>query len=550
MPTSQNPKSLFSYGNKSHFNGWIWGTFTLAMLISVPLIIVFSNALQPGDDIWAHITQNLLPRYIINTLILTFGVGILTFIMGAGLAWITTMYRFPGKTFFSRALILPIALPAYISGFTWAGILDFTSPVYLFFRENFGIHTGQYLFFDILSMEGAILIFSMALFPYVFLITRTYFANQSSAFLEVAASLGRKPGSIFFRVALPMARPAIVAGVSLVIMEVLNDYGLVYYFGIDTFTTGIFQAWFNFTNPASALKLSAFLMLFVFILLFTEKFQRRNMRYHSAGNHYRPVATVPLKKLPSLLAFLACLTPFLLGFLIPLAMLLYWSFDDFSPWLHQRFFELILNSFFLAGIASVLVMVVAVFIGFTVRTFPGKAIRFMAGIATLGYALPGAVVAVGILSALLALDAFLISWLPFRMILTGTWYALVFAYLVRFLTVGYNSTSSGFEGISPTLDESSRSLGRSDMATLWHINLPLLKGSLLAGFLLVFIDTLKELPLTLILRPFNFDTLAIRAFEFASDERIAEAAPAAVIIVVIGILPVMLLHKISGKEKI
>jgi iron(III) transport system permease protein len=469
--------------------------------------------------------------------------------MGTGLAWITTMYSFPGKTFFSRALILPIALPAYISGFTWAGILDFTSPVYLFFRENFGIHTGQYLFFDILSMQGAILIFSLALFPYVFLITRTYFAKQSSTFLEVAASLGRKPGSVFLRVALPMARPAIVAGVSLVIMEVLNDYGLVYYFGIDTFTTGIFQAWFNFGNPGSALKLSAFLMLFVFILIFTEKFQRRHMRFHSGGDQNRPVASVRLKKLSSLMAFLACFIPFLLGFLIPLSMLVYWSFLESDTWIQQRFYELMLNSFLLAGTASVLVMVAAVFIGFTVRTFPGKVIRQAAGIATLGYALPGAVVAVGILSALLSLDALLVSWLPFRMILTGTWYALVFAYVVRFLTVGYNSISSGFEGISPAMDETSRSLGRSDRGTLWHINLPLLKGSLLAGFLLVFIDTLKELPLTLILRPFNFDTLAIRAFEFASDERIAEAAPAAVIILIIGILPVMLLHKISGKEK-
>ncbi len=530
-------------------NGWVVGTFILALLISVPLIIVFSNALQPGDDIWSHITRNLLPRYILNTLILSIGVGVLTFIMGTGLAWITTMYSFPGKTFFSRALILPIALPAYISGFTWAGILDFTSPVYLFFRENFGIHTGQHLFFDILSMPGAIVIFSLALFPYVFLITRTYFAKQSTTFLEVAASLGRKPGSVFLRVALPMARPAIVAGVSLVIMEVLNDYGLVYYFGIDTFTTGIFQAWFNFGNPGSALKLSAFLMLFVFILIFTEKFQRRHMRFHSGGDQNRPVAPARLKKISSLLAFLACFIPFLLGFLIPLSMLVYWSFLESDTWIQQRFYELVLNSFLLAGTASVLVMVAAVFIGFTVRTFPGKVIRQAAGIATLGYALPGAVVAVGILSALLSLDALLISWMPFRMILTGTWYALVFAYVVRFLTVGYNNTSSGFEGISPSMDETSRSLGRSDRATLWHINLPLLRGALLAGFLLVFIDTLKELPLTLILRPFNFDTLAIRAFEFASDERIAEASPAAVIIVIIGILPVMLLHKISGKEK-
>ncbi len=536
--------------NRQLSNPWIGWAFFVALLIALPLIIVFSNIFMDGGTTWQHILKNLLPGYAINTLILMAGVALLTFIIGVSTAWFTSTYHFPGSRFFTWALILPIALPAYISGFTWAGILDYASPVYVFFRNYLGVDMGQFLFFNILSIPGAIIILSLSLYPYVYLITRAWFSRQSSNLFEVAASLGKKPGAIFFGVALPMARPAIVAGISLALMEVLNDYGLARHFGVDTFTTGIFTAWFSFSHPQSGLKLSAYLMIFVLALILMERFQRRQMRYDMVGNHYRPLEKKKLKGFMAAMAFTASVIPFLLGFLIPVIMLVYWSIKTAPQVVDYRFWELLGNSFMLAGLASLIVLGVALFIAFTVRSFPSPFVRILSRIATLGYALPGAVVAIGILVPFLWLDAYLLQWsgTGMRLALTGTWLALLYAYLVRFMAVGYNSVDSGMERISKSLDEASRSLGHSNMTTLFKINIPLLSGAMVSAALLVFIDVLKELPLTLILRPFNFDTLAIRAFEFASDERVAEAAPAALIIIITGMLPVLLLHKILGKD--
>ncbi|MBW6480795.1 MAG: iron ABC transporter permease [Bacteroidales bacterium] len=530
-------------------NPWIWGALLAALVIALPLLVVFSNVLTPGDETWLHILRNLIPTYVLNTLLLMAGVSLFTFIMGVSTAWLVSMYSFPGRKFFSWALIMPIALPAYISGFTWAGILDYTSPVYVFLRNNFGIDTGQYLFFNILSLPGAIIILSLALYPYVFLISRAYFSRQSSTLFEVAASLGKKQSHIFFGVALPMARPAIVAGISLALMEVLNDYGLARYFGVDTFTTGIFTAWFAFSHPQSALKLSAYLMIFVLILIILERTQRGKMRYDMLGSTYRPIKRTMLKKSRGILAMILCMFPFLMGFLIPVIMLIYWSNLTLVNVVDYRFTELLLNSFVLAAIASAVVTAFALFIAFTVRSFPSRFVKFLARVSTLGYAIPGAVVAIGILIPFLWMDSKLITLSSpgVRIALTGTWFALIFAYLVRFMAVGFNSIDSGMERISPSLDEASRSLGLSNMKTLGKINMPLLRGALISAALLVFIDVLKELPLTLILRPFNFDTLAIRAFEFASDERVAEAAPAAMIIIITGMVPVLLLNRLMGR---
>lgn len=531
-------------------NPWIRGSLFISLLISLPLFIVFFGIIKGGGDTWHHILQNLLADYVINTFILLVGVAVLTFTLGVSTAWITSIYSFRGSGFFAWALILPISLPAYISGFTWAGILDYTSPVYVFFRNQLGIETGQYLFFNILSMPGAILIFSLALYPYVYLITRAYFSRQSSSLYEVATSLGKSPGSIFLKVALPLARPAIVAGVSLALMEVLNDYGLVRYFGVDTFTTGIFTAWFSFSDPSAALKLSGYLMIFVLVLLLAERYQRRKMRYDMLGGSYRPVKKKKLGKTGTFLALTICTIPFVFGFLIPVLMLIYWGLQTYSQVVDYRFWELLGNSFTLASIASVVVVTASIFIAYAVRSFPSAFIKFIAKVATLGYALPGAVVAIGIIIPFLWLDARVadLTGPTIRLALTGTWFALIYAYMVRFMAVGYNSIESGMEKISTSLDEAGRSLGLSNLKTLTQINIPLLSGSIISAALLVFIDVLKELPLTLILRPFNFDTLAIRAFEFASDERIAEAAPAALIIVATGLIPVLLLNKIMTHE--
>lgn len=532
-------------------NSWLLLLLAVTLIISIPLLIILGGVFTEGSEIWSHILKNLVPGYVINTLLLMLGVAVLTFILGVSTSWIVSMYSFPGHRFFEWALILPIALPAYISGFTWAGIMDYTSPVYIFLRNNFGIDTGQYLFFDILSLPGAIIVFSLALYPYVYLMARAYFLKQSRVLFEATASLGLSAWQSFRRVALPMARPAIVAGVSLALMEVLNDYGLVRYFGVDTFTTGIFNAWFAFGDLNAAMKLSVYLMIFVLALILLERYQRGRMHYDMGAGSGQVIA----KKLSGWQSFAAIIilsAPFLLGFIFPFVMMLYWTTLVFNDVFATAFWILLRNSFVLASLAAVTVVIFAVLIAFTVRTYPQRIVKMAARFSTLGYALPGAVVAIGILIAFLWLETklSLIIGSGVRIALLGTWFVLIYAYLVRFMAIAYNSIESGNERVSLSLDQASRSLGVSKLKTLFAVNLPLIKASVLAAALLVFIDVLKELPLTLILRPFNFDTLAIRAFEYASDERLAEAAPAAVIIVLTGFIPVYLLNKMMRRGRL
>ena len=531
-------------------NGWVIGAIIAAVLVVLPLMVLAPSVFLRGDEVWQHIMQRLLPGYVINTILLMIGVGILTTIMGLVSAWLVTMYRFPGRSIFQWALILPIAIPAYINGFTWAGILDYTSPVYVFFRHAFGIETGPYLFFNILSLPGAVIILSLSLYPYVYLITRAWFLKQSTLLFEASASLGRKPLNTFFTIVIPLTRPALVAGVSLVLMEVLNEYGLVTYFGVDTFTTGIFTAWFAFGNPVAAMKLSTYLMVIVLGLIVMERYQRRNKRYDLIGSSYRPVKPRKISPPASMLCILFCLAPLLAGFIIPAIKLGYWSSYTAGTVLDMRFLGLLRNSFFLAFTAAIIVAGVALFVAFTVRTFPHIFVRSLARVSNLGYAIPGAVVAIGIIVFTLWMDQHIRSWIPgMQVALSGRMGVLVFAYVVRFMAVGYNPIESGMARVSKSLDEAARSLGHSNWKNLRRINLPLVKGSLLSAVLLVFIDVIKELPITLILRPFNFDTLAIRAFEFASDERIAEAAPAALIIILVGLIPVYLLNRLlEGAE--
>jgi iron(III) transport system permease protein len=535
---------------RNYFNGWMGISSFACLAVAFPLIVIFTHLFRPGDAAWLHITTNLLPAYTVNTLILMAGVALLVTLIGVSTAWLVSMYEFPGRRLLRLLLILPIAIPAYILGFTWVGILDYTSPVYVFFRNNFGLETGQFLFFNILSLPGAIIILSLSLYPYVYLIARTWFEQQSASILEAGYSLGHKPLSVFFKIALPLSRPALVAGVSLALMEVLNDYGLVSYFGVDTFTTGIFSAWFAFGSPVSAIKLSGYLMLFVLLLLATERWHRGNRRYDTTGSHYRPLRTKKLSPLNGSIAMALVSLPVLFGFVLPVGMLIYWSIQTSHLTMDYRFFTLIQNSFTLALLAAGSVIILSVVIGFTVRTFPSGTAGFMARFATIGYAIPGAIIAVGLLVPFIWIDNQIAGFTSgaTRIIITGTWFTLIFAYTVRFMAVGYNSIESNLTKISISLDEASRSLGMSNHKTLFRVLLPVIHPGILAGALLVFIDVLKELPLTLILRPFNFDTLAIRSFEYASDERVAEAAPSSLIIVIVGLLAVMLLRKTIKKQ--
>jgi iron(III) transport system permease protein len=532
---------------RRYLNGWVAGSLLLGSMVAFPLISIFSSFLSEGDLAWHHITEQLLPGYIFNTLLLMLGVALLVLIIGVSSAWILSVFDFPGRRILQWALILPIAMPGYILGFTWAGLLDFTSPLSVFVRNTFGLETGPYLFFNILSLPGAIFILALSLYPYVYLSAYVWFSNQSATVFEAASSLGHSRLSQFWRLAIPLARPAMVAGVSLVLMEVLNDYGVVSYFGVDTFTTGIFSAWFSFGSKISAIKLSGYLMTLVFALVLVERMQRGSKRYDTLKGHYRPYKKTKLKGFRAYATSLLIALPVILGFVIPVIMLTYWTILTAPLVMDYSFIPLIINSFLLAAVAAGIVILATVLTSYTLRSFPSKWTQLIVRFSNMGYAIPGAVVAVGIMVPFLWIDTQinLLTQNGRQLILTGTWFTLIFAYLVRFMAVGFNNIESSLTKTSTSLDEAARSLGQSYRTTLTRIILPLIRPGLVAAGLLVFIDVLKELPLTLILRPFNFDTLAIRSFEYATDERVPEAAPSALIIILIGLLAVYMLSKIT-----
>lgn len=532
---------------KAFNSGWGILVMLAALMVVLPLMIVPYGFFSPVSPYWEHLKTHILPSYVTNTIFLLVGTSVLTLIIGVITAWLVSKYEFPGSGFFYFALALPIAIPAYISGFTWAGMIDYTSPLYTFLRQYAGVNTGSYLFFNLLSPWGAVVIFSLSLYPYLFLILRAYFARQAEALQEVSASLGRSEMYTFFFLILPLARPALAAGLSLILMEVLNDYGLVKYFGVDTFTTGIFNAWFGFRDQAAAMRLAAWLLLFVIFLLVFEKWQRSGIRYHATSN--RGFKKKKLRGLRAWTMSVFCLLPFMLGFALPALQLLIWTINQYAAVFNAGFIMLIINSLLLAIASAVLIMVLSVLIIYALRLLNAAWLRQISVLAILGYAIPGAVIALGLLSVMQYGDRVLQAIGAGRVLISGSLIALVYAYVIRYMAVGYQSIESGSEKISSNLDAASQALGSANLRNIRLIFFPLIRPSFIAGFLLVTIDVLKELPITLLLRPFNFDTLAVRAFEFASDERVSEAAPAALLIIIAGTIPLLFLEKYLKKHQ-
>jgi len=396
-------------------------------------------------------------------------------------------------------------------------------------------------------------VLAVVLYPYVFLVSRASFLKQSGGVLETAQALGKSSWSVFARVAVPLARPAIIAGLALVIMEVLNEYGAVKYFGVSTFTTGIFRAWFSLGDTPAALRLSGWLLGLVLLLIVLERTQRGRARFDDGSTRPRPMQRRPLRGGMGWLAFAGCSVPLLLGFILPTTQLLVWAAPYAGEALNPRFLRLALNSFGLATISALLVVTLAVVLAYAARLTPSAWLRGLVRLSGLGYAIPGAVVAVGTLLPFLWLDQRIAAAVrglgggSMGLLLTGTLVALVFAYAVRFLAVALNPVEAGFERVCGNLDESARALGASPLRTLFRIDLPLLRGTLLSAAILVFVDVLKELPLTLLLRPFDFDTLATRAYQLASDEQIARSAIPALLILSVGLLPVLVLSRLASR---
>ncbi|QQP90839.1 iron ABC transporter permease [Skermanella sp. TT6] len=528
-------------------SGWTAATLLIACLVALPVVVVVSRIFIPTDGVWSHLASTVLPYYLGNTAKLVLGVGAGTLVIGVGTAWLVTMCRFPGSRVLEWALLLPMAVPAYVMAYVYTDLLQFVGPVQTTLRELTGWTRHDYWFPNIRSLGGAVAMLTLVLYPYVYLLSRAAFLEQSVCVLEVSRTLGRGPYRSFFGVALPLARPAIVAGLALVLMEVLADFGTVQYFAVDTFTTGIYRTWFAMGQPVAAAQLASVLMLFVLVLMLMERWSRGSAKFHHTTSRYRRLPSYRLRGLRGAAALAACVLPLLLGFLVPAAALLDLALEDGDALLGAMFWTLATNSILLAALTSVLAVALAVVLAYGLRLRPSPVLKGAVRIASMGYAVPGSVIAIGVLIPFArldnALDAFLVEHFGIStgLLLSGTIAALIFAYLVRFLAVSFNTIEASLGKIRPNMDQASRVLGQTPSGTLVKVHAPLMLGSLLTAGLLVFVDVMKELPATLIVRPFNFDTLAVRTYQLAADERLAEASAPALAIVAVGILPVILL---------
>lgn len=529
-------------------DGWTLGAAAAALLVATPIITVIVLALSPETAIWAHLASTVLPHYITTTLGLMIGVGIGTAIGGVGTAWLTTMCRFPGRRIFEWALLLPLAMPAYVVAYVYTDVLEFAGPVQTMLRDTFGWHNRtDYWFPEIRSLGGAIWVMTLTLYPYVYLLARAAFLEQSVCVLEVSRTLGRTPWQAFREVALPLARPAIVIGLSLVLMETLNDFGTVDFFAVATFTAGIFDVWLNMNSRAGAAQLATVLLIFVLVLIALERFGRRKQRFHHTTSKYRALPGFELRGWRAAAATLVCLSPLTLGFLLPATVLGNYAVSHYEAAMEADFLTLVWNSLSLSAGAAVLAVSVGTFLAYGVRLKRGGPLKTLARFASLGYAVPGAVLAIGVIIPLAgldnALDAFMTDFagISTGLLFSGTVAAMLFGYLVRFLALSYGTVEASLGKITASMDGAARTLGSGPGGVLRRIHLPVMRGSILTAGLLVFVDCMKELPMTVILRPFNFQTLATFVHQYASDELLADSALAALAIVAAGIIPVVLL---------
>ena len=538
--------------SQSHSPVWLSGVLLIAIPVALPigvlLYVLFSPvwAASESGDVWLHIRATVLPTYLFNTFALMALVGLAATFIGVGTAWLSAKFTFPLSKILAPALILPLAAPAYVVGYVYADLLEFAGPVQSFLRATLDLQWGEYYFPPIRSIGGAALVISLVLYPYIYLLARTSFMQQSVSLHETARVLGADSKRVFWRVALPVARPAIAGGMALVLMETVADYGVVEHFGVPTFTSGIFRTWYAMGEHAAALQLAGWLFVIVALLVVTEQFARR-------GEHFNPISRsapadlVPLTGLGAIGATLACALPVLLGFVLPFGILLNHALLEGDPLIGKGFSELLFNSVYVATVAAILCALAALWLNYAQRLRASIGVKLAVRTATLGYAIPGMVLAVGLLVPLTFLDRALSGFLRDNfdfatgLVITGSVAGLVFVYVARFLTVAYNSSHMGMAALHYNLDAAARSLGATPGRVLSKIHLPLLRPALLSGLLLVFIDVMKELPATLILRPFNFETLATRVYRLAADERLGEASTAALSIILLSLVPTVLI---------
>ena len=532
-----------------------WASCVVAGACLLPMLAVALAALTGGTDTVAHLIDTVLGRYALNTLVLVLLVAVGTFCLGVGSAWLVTMTRFPGVRLFEGALVLPLAFPAYVMAYAYTYLLDHPGIVQSTLRDVTGWGPRDYWFPEIRSMGGAATMLVLVLYPYVYLLARAAFLQQSSAAFLAARTLGHSSLSAFLRVSLPMARPAIAGGVLLAVMETIADFGTVAYFSVQTFATGIYTSWFSMADRAGAAQLALCLLSFALLLALSERIQRGRARYHHAGKAHVTMPPEALTGWRALASVVICAFPVVFGFLVPTVALFAMGIDSEQDLLSRRYIGFISNSLTLASVAAAVTVGAAVIVGFYQRLRPGKISSVAGYIARLGYAVPGGVIAVGLMVPFAAFDNALDAWMRARfdystgLLVTGSIWLLVGAYMVRFLAAALGAYEGGQSTVHVNMDAAARSLGQTPMGTLRRVHLPILTPSLLTALLIVFVDVMKELPATLIMRPFNYDTLAVQAYRLASDERLEGAAVPSLVIVAMGLLPVILICRQVGRRR-
>ncbi|WP_447744643.1 ABC transporter permease [Pseudomonas nicosulfuronedens] len=530
-------------------NRWYPITFAVAALVLLPISVLLLSWAEIDREIWSHLWETQMTRLLGNTLVLVAGVGAGVTILGVSLAWLTSLCEFPGRRWLDWALMLPFAIPAYVLAFVFVGLLDFSGPVQTLLREWFG--SGLRLP-RVRSTGGVITVLVLVFYPYVYLLARTAFLAQGRGLMEAARVLGLSPLAAFWRVALPMARPAVGAGLALAIMETLADFGTVSVFNFDTFTTAVYKTWYGFYSLSSATQLASLLLLFVMLVLLGERYSRG--RSGVPSERPRGAALYRLHGWKAFAASTWCLLVFACAFVIPVLQLVVWVWQKGRFDLDERYWGLILHSLYLGGFAAVLTVAVALLLAFARRLSPTPAVRSAVGIANLGYALPGSVLAVAIMLAFSWLDNHAVIPLSSALggagkpLLLGSLGALLVAYLIRFMAVAYHPLEGALARVRPSLPEASRSLGVGGAGLFFRVYLPLLLPGALSAALLVFVDVLKEMPATLLMRPFGWDTLAVRVFEMTSEGEWARAALPALTLVAVGLFPVIGLIRRSARQ--
>lgn len=529
-----------------------WPAFSwlLSFLLFLPLLAIIWQSFGDDGNVFAELWQSVLPDYMLNTALVVGTVGFLSMLIGVPVAWLVAMCEFPGRKLFLWGMLLPLAMPSYVVAFVYTDLLEYAGPVQTGLREFFGWKSAQdYVFFDVRTWFGAAVMLALVLYPYVYLLARTAFLEQSQSLAQSARMLGANAWQSFWRVSLPLARPAIAVAVALVAMESLADFAVVHYFAVPTLTTAVYDTWLGYGSLAAAARLSALMLAVLFVLIALERVGRAKQRHYQRADSGEPVLRHQLSGIKKWLATLLCLTIFMAGFGVPFISLVNMAIDYFDVSWNREFFDYSVNSLLLASTVSLVCLFIAILLGYFKRLSSGKYAALAPKIASTGYALPGTVLAIGVIIPLTLFDHGINEFLESfgiegpGLLLSGTVFAIAAGYTVRFCAIAIGSIESSFNKISPSIDMVTLTLGKSPLGMLFKVHLPLIKKGCFAALLLVFIESMKELPAALLLRPFNYETLATYVYQFVSDEQLEYGALAAIVIVLVGLIPLVFLNR-------